>query len=120
MVAKENLHEGTKHFVADNNNMPKKPTKKVKSKRASFNFGAKTQTPLSSQENKEAGFTSLLPPSSNVATSIRIASKESKPSYFGLYLDEVEPTELEFASLILPRHRRKVASSNQRPPTSKT
>ncbi len=50
----------------------------------------------------------------------KIASKKSKPSYFGLYSDEVEPTELEPASPISPRRRLKAAPSNQRPPTSKT
>ncbi len=120
MVASQNLCGGTKRLVADDDNIPKKPAKKVKPKRASFGLGTKTQTPLSSQDNKEAGFTSSLPPSSNVATPSRIASKESEPSRFGLYSDEVEPTELEPASPISSRCRRKAAPSNQRPPTSKT
>ncbi len=109
-----------KHLVADNDNIPKKPAKKVKSKKASFGLWAKTQTPLSSQDNKEASFILSLPPSSNIATPSKIAWKEFKPSRFGLYLDEVEPTELEPASFISPRRRQKVAPSNQRPPTSKT
>ncbi len=91
--------------MADDNDISKKSAKKVKPKRASFGLGAKTQTPLSSQDNKEAGFTSSLPLSSNVATPSRIASKESKPSCFGLYSDEVEPTELEPASPISPRRK---------------
>ncbi len=105
MVASQNLHGGTKRLAVDNNNIPKKPAKKVNSKRASFGLGAKTQIPLSSQDNKEAGFTSSLPSSLNVATPSRIALKESEPSRFSLYSDEVEPTELEPASPISPRHR---------------
>ncbi len=120
MVASQNLREGTKRLMADNNNMPKKPAKKVKPKRASFGLGVKTQTPLSSQENKVAGFTSSLPSSLNIATPSRIALKESEPSRFGLYSNRVEPAELEPASPILPRRRRKAAQSNQRPSTSKT
>ncbi len=120
MNASQNLRGGMKCLVADDDDIPKKPVKKVKSKRASFGLGAKTQTPLSSQDNKKAGFTSSLPPSLNVATPSRIASKESELSRFGLNSDEVEPTELEPASPISPCRRRKAAPSNQRPPTSKT
>ncbi len=120
MVTSQNLHGGMKCLVTDDDDIPKKSAKKLKPKRVSFGLGAKTQSPLSSQDNKEAGFTSLLPPSSNIATPSKIASKESEPSRFGLYLDEVEPTELEPASPISPRRRQKAAPSNQRPPTSKT
>ncbi len=67
MVASQNFYGGTKRLVADNNNIPKKSAKKVKPKKASFCLGAKTQIPLSSQDNKKANFTSLLLPSSNVA-----------------------------------------------------
>ncbi len=120
MVASQNLRGGTKHFAANDNDMSKKPTKKMKPKRAYFGLGVKTQISLSSQENKEVGFTSLLPPSLNVATPSRIALKESELSRFGLYLDEVEPTELKPASPISPCHRQKATLSNQRPPISKT
>ncbi len=107
MVASQNLRGDTKHLVADDDDIPKKPAKKVKSKRASFSLRAKTQIPLSSQDNKKAGFTSLLPLSSNIATPSRIALKESEPSCFGLYSDEVEPIKLELASLISPCRRQK-------------
>ncbi len=120
IVASQNICGGIKHLATDDNNIPKKLAKKIKPKRAFYGFGAKTQTLLSSQDNKEVGFTSLLLPSSNVTTPNKIASKESEPSHFGLYSDIVELTELEPASPISPRCRRKTAPSNQRPFTSKT
>ncbi len=120
MVASQNLCGGTKYLAADNDNIPKKPAKKMKLKRVSFGFGAKTQTFLSSQNNKEANFTLLLPPSSNVATPSRIVLKESEPSCFDLYLDEVKPTKLEPTSPISSRHRQNVVPSNQRSLTNKT
>lgn len=106
--------------MADDNNIPKKSAKKTQPKRISFGTGVKIQIFLSSQENKEASFTLSLPLSSNVAILNRIASKESGPSRFCLYLDEVESSKLEPASLILPRRKQKVALSNKRPPFSKT
>lgn len=105
--------------MTDNNNVPKKLAKKTKPKRASFDIGAKAQTLLSSQENKEASFTSLLLPSLNVATLSRIVLKESGPSRFCLYLDEVKSSKLEPASSISPRHRQKTVLSNQKSPISK-
>ncbi len=90
--------------------MSTKSTKKVKLKRVFLGLGALTQTPLSSQENKEISFTLLFP----------LSSKKSRPSCFCLYLDEVEPSEQKPASPISLHYRQKAAPLNKRPPTSKT
>lgn len=120
MIASQNFCGGTKHPAADDDDIPKKFAKTSQPKKTFFGLSAKTQILLSSQKNKEARFTSLLLPSLNIATSSRIASKESVFFCFCLYLDEVELFELEPTSPISPRCRRKTAPSNQRPSTSKT
>lgn len=120
MVANQNLHRSIKCLASDDDNIPKKLAKKLKPKRAFFDFGTKNHILLSRQENKEAGFTGLLPLSWNIATPSRITSKESKPFCSHLYLDKIKSVKLKLASFISPHRRQKAALSNQKPPINKT
>lgn len=120
MVASQDTRGNLKRPAVDDDKVPKKPAKKIAPKRASF--APKPQTPVNSQDVSQLSFATSAGQSSSVVILSRISSREEYEfSRFQTQLsDELESVKLEPRSLISPWQRRKIAFSNQKPPTNKT
>ncbi|MCJ1344946.1 hypothetical protein MMC31_003151 [Peltigera leucophlebia] len=110
MVTSQNTRGSLKRPAADDDEVPKKPAKKMAPKKASF--APKPQTPVSSQDVSQLSFATSADQSSSVVTPSRIPSKEeSKFSRF-----QVQPSEeLESVLELEPR-----SPISPRPPINKT
>lgn len=120
MVVSPNSCGSLKRPITDNNKVPKKPAKKMVSKKTSFI--SKPQTSISSQDISQLSFATSAGQSLSIVTPSKISSREeSEFFYFQMQLsDELEFVELEPCSSTLLQQKQKTAFANQRLLTNKT